>query len=201
MKLYYTPGACSLASHIVAAEAGLPLALERVDLRAKTTASGADFTQISAKGYVPVLELDNGEVLTEGTAVMQYLADLKPESGLAPAAGSMARYRLLEMLGYINSEIHKPFGALFNPAITPEAREGAIKLLSKRYALVEDVLGRSPYLLGEQFTAADAYLYTVTNWSGFLKVDLSAFPNVLAHQQRVGARPAVQAAQQAERGA
>lgn len=198
MKLFYTPGACSLASHIAATEAGLPLTLERVDLRSKTTETGRDFNSVSVKGYVPALELDSGEILTEGTAVMQYLADLKPESGLAPANGTLARYRLQEMLGFINSEVHKTYGAMFNPAMTPEARENAIKLLHKRYGYIEAILAHSPFLLGEQFTAADAYLYTVTNWANYLKVDLSAFPQVLAYQQRIAARPGVQAAHKAE---
>jgi glutathione S-transferase len=198
MKLYYSPGACSLAPHIVAHEAGIALALEKVNTKTKETAGGLDFRTINPKGYVPALELDSGEVLTEGPVISQYLADQKPASGLAPAAGTLARYRLQETLGYINSEIHKTYNALFSPAITPEARQEKIDYLAKRYSLLEPTLGKTAYLFGDTFTAADAYLFVVTNWSGMLKVDLSAFPNLLAFQKRVAARPAVQAAMAAE---
>jgi glutathione S-transferase len=198
MKLYYSPGACSLAPHIVAGEAGLALKLEKVDLRTKKTETGADFAAINPKGYVPALLLDDGELLTEGVAVSQYLADRKPESGLAPAAGSFARYRLQEMLTYINSELHKNYGPLFNPATAPELRAEKVAALQKRYALIETQLQGHSYLFGEQFTAADAYLFTVTSWAGKLKLDLSAYPNLAAFQARVAARPAVQAAMRAE---
>lgn len=198
MKLYYSPGACSLASHIVATEAGIALETEKVDLRAKTTASGRDFTTISEKGYVPALVLDDGEVLTEGPAIMQYLADVKPATGLAPAAGTMARYRLQEMLNYIGGELHKNYGPLFNPAVAPAMRDEKVAALHKRYALVEKQLQGRSYLFGEQFTAADAYLFVVTSWAGKLKVDLAAFPNLAAFQARVRARPAVAAAMKAE---
>jgi glutathione S-transferase len=198
MKLYYTPGACSLASHIVACEAGVDLQLEKVDLRTKTTADGTAFATINPKGYVPALRLDNGELLTEGTAIVQYLADRKPAAGIAPAAGSLDRYRLQEMLGYINSEIHKSFGPLFNPATTAEQRAERIAYVHKRYDLIEQQLGKHEYLVGDRFSAADAYLFTVTNWTGNLKVDMAKFPNVLAFQKRIAARPAVQAAMKAE---
>jgi glutathione S-transferase len=198
MKLYYSPGACSLAPHIVAHEAGITLALEKVSTKTKETETGRDFKAINPKGYVPALELDSGDVLTEGPVISQYLADLKPASGLAPAAGTLPRYRLQETMGYINSEIHKTYSALFNPAITPDARQEKIDYLARRYSLLEPTLGKSPYLFGDTFTAADAYLFVVTNWSGMLKVDLSAFPNLLAFQKRVAARPAVQAAMAAE---
>jgi len=198
MKLYYSPGACSLASHIVAEEAGLKFQLEKVDLRAKTTADGKDFTAVNPKGYVPALVLDDGEVLTEGPAVVQYLADRKPAVGLAPAAGTLARYHLQEMLNYIGGELHKNYGPLFNPATPQALRDEKVAALQKRYMLIEQQLRGRSFLFGEQFTAADAYLFTVTNWAGKLKVDLSAFPNLLAFQQRVLARPAVQAAMKAE---
>jgi len=198
MKLYYSPGACSLSPHIVALEAGIPLQLEKVDGSIKRTASGANFWQINSKGYVPVLELDSGERLTEGPAIVQYLADQKPASGLAPANGTLPRYRLQEMLGYINSEIHKSYSPLFKPD-TPEATRAERKeYLKRRYQFVEDVLAKQPFLLGDTFTAADAYLFTVTNWARHVELDLSGFPALLAFQKRVGERPAVHAAMEAE---
>lgn len=198
MKLYYAPGACSLSPHIVAHEAGIPLQLEKVDLKAKRTEHGDDFWQINPKGAVPCLVLDNGEVLTEGTAIGQYLADLKPASGIAPANGSMARYRLQEMLGYINSELHKTYSPLFNEATPAELRDDRTAYLHKRYALLEQRLAAHEWLVGEHFSVADAYLFTVTNWAKHVGVDLSSFPAVIAFQQRVAARPAVQAAMQSE---
>jgi glutathione S-transferase len=198
MKLYYSPGACSLSPHIVACEAGVALKLEKVDLQTKLTEGGADFTKVNPKGYVPALQLDNGEFLTEGPAIVQYLADQKPASQLAPAPGTLDRYRLQEMLTYINSEIHKSFGRLFNPSITEAVRAETITYLQKRYALIEQRLGGHKFLLGDQFTAADAYLFTVTNWADHLKVDLSQFPKLQAFQRAVAARPAVQQALRAE---
>lgn len=198
MKLYYSPAACSLSPHIVAREAGLPLTLDKVDTRTHRTADGRDFLAINPKGYVPVLELDDGERLTEGPAIVQYLADLRPEAGLAPPAGTLARARLQEMLGYINSELHKTYSPLFAPG-TPEAtRAERHAYLRKRYAVIEQTLARQPYLLGEAFSAADAYLFVVNRWAAFVDVDLSGFPALLAFQERVAARPAVQAALQAE---
>ncbi|MDE2308788.1 MAG: glutathione transferase GstA [Xanthomonadaceae bacterium] len=198
MKLYYSPGACSLSPHIVALEAGLPLQLEKVDGKAKRTASGADFWLVNPKGYVPVLELDSGEVLTEGPAIVQYLADQNPASKLAPANGTLPRYHLQEMLGYINSEIHKSYSPLFKPD-TPEATRAERKeYLARRYQFIESVLAKQPYLLGDTFTVADAYLFTVTNWSKHVELDLSTFPALLALQKRVAGRPAVQKAMQEE---
>jgi glutathione S-transferase len=198
MKLYYSPGACSLAPHIVAHELGLPLTLEKVDTKTKQTAGGADFTAINPKGYVPALQLDDGEVLTEGPVISQYLADLQPGAGLAPANGTLARYRLQEILGYINSEIHKSYSPLFNPATSAETREERLQYLRKRYGLIENRLKQSSFITGEQFTVADAYLFTVTNWARHVKLDLGDFPALQAYQQRIAARPAVQAAMQAE---
>ncbi len=198
MKLYYTPGACSLSPHIVALEAGIALQLEKVDGKAKRTESGADFWQVNPKGYVPALLLDNGELLTEGPAIVQYLADLKPESGLAPANGTLPRYRLQEMLGYINSELHKTYSPLFKPDTLADVRQERKDYLRKRYATLEPVLARQSWLLGEHFTAADAYLFTVTNWAKHVELDLSEFPALNAFQQRVAARPNVQAAMRAE---
>jgi glutathione S-transferase len=198
MKLYYSPGACSLSPHITAREAGLDLDLEKVDIRAKKTASGRDYFAINAKGYVPALELDDGQVLTEGPAIVQYLADQRPASGLAPAAGTIERYRLQEALGFINSELHKTYSPLFYPTTTPELRKDREDYLKKRYAVVEKQLARKDHLLGDRFTVADAYLFTVTNWSNFVKLDLSDFPLLLAFQKRVAERPAVRAAMTAE---
>jgi glutathione S-transferase len=198
MKLYFAPGACSLSPHIVAHEAGIPLTLVKVDTATKQLADGGDYWAVNPKGYVPALQLDNGEILTEGPAIVQYLADRKPEAGLVPAAGTFERYRVQEMLGYINSEIHKTYSPLFRPTTSPELRKDREEYLRKRYQLIEQKLAKGPYLFGEQFTIADAYLFTVTNWANFLKLDMSAFPNLLAFQGRVAARQAVQAAMTAE---
>ena len=197
MKLYYSPGACSLAPHIVAHEAGIPLELVRVDTKTRKTADGEDFLAINPKGYVPALRLDDGGILTEGPVVAQYLADRKPESGLMPAAGTLERYRVQEMMGFINSEIHKAYSPLFGP-IAPEAREERVQDLMKRYALVEKHLEGREWLAGDRFSPADAYLFVVTQWARYLKIDLAAFPNLLAFQKRVGDRPAVRAAMKAE---
>ena len=198
MKLYYFPGACSLSPHIVALEAGIPLQLEKTDIKTKLTESGADFGQINPKGYVPTLVLDNGEILTEGTAIVQYLADLKPESGLAPANGTLPRYRLQEMLGYINSELHKNYSPLFSPDTPKTARTERKAYLLRRYQLIENTLAKQPWLLGDHFTVADAYLFTITSWAGHVALDLSRFTALTAFQQRVASRPAVQAALEAE---
>lgn len=198
MKLYYLPGACSLAPHIVAREAGIDVELVKIDRATHQTAAGADFLSINPKGYVPALELDDGQVLTEGPVVAQYLADRKPAAGLAPANGTMERYRLQEALGYINSELHKTYGPLFNPKTSPELRQDREEYLRKCYALVEKWLSGRSFLVGDRFSVADAYLFTVTNWAKAVKLDLSAYPNLLAYQQRIAARPAVQAALNAE---
>jgi glutathione S-transferase len=199
MKLYYSPGACSLSPHIVANEAGIPLTLVKVDTRAKKTEDGRDFLEINPKGYVPAIELDNGELLTEGTAIVQYLADQKPDAKLAPPAdGTLARVRLQEMLGFINSEIHKTYSPLFNPATPQEVRDERQAYLKKRYALLDARLATQPYLFGEHFTVADAYLFVVTNWARPTKLDLSGFPNILAFQARVAERPKVREAMAAE---
>jgi glutathione S-transferase len=198
MKLFYSAGACSLSPNIVAHEAGIELRLQKVDTKTKTVVAEGDYLAINPKGYVPALELDNGEILTEGPAIVQYLADLKPASGLAPAAGTMARYRLQEMLGYINSEIHKTYSPLFKPDTPAETRAERQEYLLKRYALIDRQLQGRQYVFGDQFTAADAYLFTVTTWARAVKLDLSKFANLQAFQERVAARPAVKAAMQAE---
>lgn len=198
MKLYFSPGACSLSPHIVAREAGIALSLEKVDTKARRTESGRDYLQINPKGYVPALELEDGQVLTEGPAIVQYLADLKPDSGLAPANGTFERVRLQEMLGYINSELHKSYSPLFAPDTPQDIRHEREAYLRRRYVLVEERLAKQPFLLGERFTVADAYLFVVTNWSRVVKLDLSEFPALLEFQKRVAQRPAVQAAMAAE---
>lgn len=199
MKLYFAPGACSLSPHIVLHEAGIAAATEKVDLATGKTASGADYKRINPNGYVPALELDDGTVLTEGPAIVQYLADQRPESKLAPENGSIARYKLQEQLNFITSEIHKTFSPLFRPTTVPEARQASIDQLNRRYDRIEQQLADRQYLMGEQFTVADAYLFTVSNWGRFLKLDLlSTRPNLSAFMDRVAARPAVQTALKAE---
>lgn len=199
MKLYFAPGTCSLAPHVVAHEIGIALEIEKVNIKTdRRTASGKHLQEITPKEYVPVLELDDGEILTEGQVIAQYLADLKPEHGLAPPQGTFERYRLLELLGYINSELHKGYSPLFDPGNTSEQRTVHASQLRKRYALIEHILEKTPYLLGDSFSVADAYLFTVTNWARTAKLDVSDFPALAAFQQRVGQRPAVRAAMRAE---
>ena len=197
MKLYYSPAACSLAPHIALEESGLSHELVRVDLRTHKIANGIDFYAINPKGYVPVLELDNGERLTEVAVILQYIADRKP-GVLAPAYGTIERYRLNEWLNFIATEIHKQFGPLWH-AETPEATKATQRaLLGKRFDLVEKTLAKQPYLTGSTFTIADAYLFTVVSWSGTLGVDLTPWPALREFQARVAARPRVYAALKAE---
>lgn len=199
MKLFYTSGACSLSPHIVLREAGLSFELEKVDIRAKKTEHGADYFGVNPKGYVPALQLDEGGLLTEGPAIVQYLADKVPEKKLAPANGTLERYRLQELLNFISTELHKGYSPLFNPAFPEEGKQIYRERLGQRYKLVEGMLAaKGPYLLGENFTVADAYFFTVTNWAPTVKVNLESFPAVLAYQARVAARPSVQAAMKAE---
>lgn len=194
MKLYFAPGACPLASHIALAEAGLDYTLERVDLGSKRTAAGADFLAINPKGYVPALELKDGTVLTEGPAIVQFVADLAPDRQLAPAHGTLERYRLIEWLNFISAELHKSFSPLFRPAATPEAKEAARAALRQRLEWVAGQLDGRDYLLGTQFSVADAYLFTVLTWAGLVQFDLSPWPRLSAYMQRVSERPAVQRA-------
>lgn len=198
MKLYYAPGACSLAVHIVLREAGYDFELDRVDLAAKTTAGGEDYTQVNGKGYVPALRLDDGQVLTEAAVIVQYLADHKPASGLAPPAGGMARYRLMEWLNFIAAEIHKTLGALFNSQATPDWKADRIALFGRRAAWLEGQLAGRPYLMGADFSVADAYLFVVLRWCGLFQIDLGPWPLVRDYMTRVAERPAVQAALKAE---
>ena len=197
MKLYYSPGACSLASHIALQEAGAEFAIEKADLRAKTTESGADFLAINPRGAVPALALEGGDVLTEGVAIMQYVAD-NAASSTMPAQGSIARARLHEALNYVASEVHKTYSPFFRP-MSDEAKAAQTEVLNARLSVIETRLadGRD-YLTGAEYTPADGYFFTVTNWSGMLGHDLSAFPKVQALRARVAARPAVQAAMKAE---
>ena len=199
MKLFYTPGACSLSPHIVLKELDLPFEIEAVDLRTKTTAYGADFTTINPKGYVPALQLDDGEVLTEGVAIVQYLADKHAPGTLAPTSGTVERARLNGHLNFISAELHKAFSPLFNPTLAPEAREATLANLGRKLDVVDTALadGR-PYLTGPNFTIADAYLFAVLSWSPKLGVDLAGWPRLGEFSRGVVARKAVQAAMAAE---
>jgi len=194
MKLYFAPGACSLASHIALQEAGLDYALERVDLRSHTTELGEDFYRINPKGYVPALRLDSGDVLTEGVAILQYVADLAPQSSLAPAAGTMARYRLQEWLTYLSSELHKNYGPLFNPAITEDAKQAQLERIGSRLEFIAKSLEGRDFLMGEHFTVADAYLFVMLNWSRGKGPDLARWPTIGAYFERLRTRPGVHAA-------
>ena len=187
-----------MAPHIVAREAGIDLELIKVDIPAKKTAAGGDYWKINFKGYVPTLELDNGEELTEASVICQYLADQKAESGLAPKAGTMERYRLLEWLNFVAAEMHKQFGALFNPKYTPEMREVQLAVIGRRLKPLEEKLAGRQYLMGDRFSVADAYAFTVLNWHKPLKIDLSPWPNIKAYYERIGKRPKVQETMKAE---
>ena len=200
MKLYYSPGTCSLSPHIALLEAGLEFEPVLASTKTHKLQDGTDFYTINPKGYVPVLELDNGERLTEGPAIVQYVADQAPAKKLAPANGTMARYRLQEWLNFITSEVHKGYGPLFNPATPDEYKSIARGKLGERYRWLDSQLEGKNYLMGEDFSVADGYLYTVTNWASHVGVDLAPLKHLVAFMARVGARPAVQAAMQAERG-
>ncbi|MBF9232155.1 glutathione transferase GstA [Microvirga alba] len=198
MKLYFSPGACSLAPRIVACEAGLEIDYDKVNLKTQTTASGRDFTRINPKGYVPALALDNGEMLTEGVAIVQFLADQAPEKELMPPHGSMDRYRVQEWLGFISTEVHKNFWPLWKPTAPDTARQMAVESLHRRFAYIDRRLEGRSYLMGDRFTVADAYCFPVLNWSHFHKIDLAAYPHIVAFMNRVGARSGVREAFQAE---
>ena len=197
MKLYYSPGACSLSPHIVAREAGLPLTTVRVDTKNRKTESGDDYRAINPKGYVPLLELDNGVRLSEGPAIVQYLADLAPAAKLAPANGTFERYRLQEWLNFITSEIHKQFSPLFDGTMPEEAKEKFRNKLAGRFDLLAEQLKGRDYLMGS-FTVADAYLFTVLGWTRFTGPDLARWPVLQAYVDRVAARPQVQVAMKEE---
>jgi len=198
MKLYYAPGACSLSPHIVSREAGIPVELKKVNLKDKVVEGGGDFLKLNSKGYVPTLELDNGQVLTEGPAIVQYLADQKPESGLAPKAGSFERYRLQEWLNFITTEIHKGFSPLFKPNTPDEYKKIVRDNLAGRFEWLNQQLAGKEHLMGKTFTVADAYLFTVLTWTKPLHIDLAKWPNVAAFVARVAARPKVKEAMKAE---
>jgi glutathione S-transferase len=198
MKLYYSPGACSLSPHIALREAGLAFTPMLASTKTKKLADGTDYLALNPKGQVPMLELDNGERLTEGPAIVQYIADLAPASKLAPAAGTMARYRLMEWLNFITSELHKGFSPLFNPAVPAEAKPVFQAKLLERFTWVDQQLEGRDYLMGDTFTVADAYLYTVSRWGAFVGVDLSGLPRLAAFRERVEARPAVREALKTE---
>ncbi|HUN50293.1 MAG TPA: glutathione transferase GstA [Candidatus Sulfotelmatobacter sp.] len=198
MKLYFAPGACSLSPHIVLQESGAKFDTEQVDLKAKTTKSGADYRAVNPKGAVPALQLDDGQVLTEGSAIVQYIADKSPGAKLAPAAGSIERYRLQEWLNYVASEVHKGFSPLFNPK-TPDEYKAMVKdMLAARFDFLTGALKGKSYLLGEAFSVADAYLFTILNWTFPTKIDLGKWPVLKAYYDRIAARPAVQTAMKAE---
>lgn len=202
MKLYYALGTCSLSPHIVAREAGIPLDLERVDIRRTphVTETGGDFGEVNPNGYVPALKLDDGSVLTEGAAIVQYLADLKPDAGLAPPAGTLERSRLQSWLNFVGTELHKTYSPwLFHPEVGADAQTFARQKISERLGFVErHLVASGPFLMGERFTVADAYLFTIVGWSGFAKVDLSGLPHLTAFMDRVGAGPKVREAMRAE---
>ena len=194
MKLFISSGACSLSPHIVLLEAGLDFTTEKVDLRKKITAGGADYLAVNPKGYVPALDIGNGVVLTEGSAIVQYIADQVPGKQLAPPLGSLERYELMGWLNFIAAEIHKSFGPLFTAGASEDMKAGASANLVKRFTHIEQQLEGRDYLMGAQFSVADAYLFTVANWAGIVDFDLTPYPRLRALQARVGARPAVQQA-------
>lgn len=197
MKLFYSPGACSLSPHILLREAGLSFTPVRVDLKTHKTEDRADFYAISAKGYVPALQLDDGSMLTEGVAIDLWIADQAPAAGLAPREG-MDRYRMIELLTFIATELHKNMGGLFVPGLPDATRAMITQRLTARLGLIEQQLTGRTWLTGEQFTVADAYLFTVAGWAKWVKFDLSPWPQLGAYLARVAARPAVQAALKAE---
>jgi glutathione S-transferase len=194
MKLYYKPGACSLSPRIVLHEAGLAFDSEKVDLATKITETGADYRAVNVNGYVPALVLDSGETLTEGPAIVQYLADQVPEKRLAPPAGGVARYQLMSLLNFISTEVHKSFSPLFSPETPDQTRQAALDKLARRFDVAAQYLKDGPYLMGADFTVADAYLFTVLRWAAPMQIDLAPWPALRAYLDRVAARPAVQAA-------
>jgi glutathione S-transferase len=198
MKLYYSPGACSLSPHIVLRESGLAFEPVLASTKTHKLQDGTDYYGINPKGYVPLLELDSGERLSEGPVIVQYIADQVPAKKLAPAAGTMARYRLQEWLNFITSELHKGFSPLFNPAVPEDARPVFRKKLVERFSWVDSQLAGKSYLMGDEFSVADAYLFTVASWAPHVGVDITGLANLSAFSARMFARPAVQAAMKAE---
>ena len=198
MKLYYSPGACSLAPHIVLHEAGCEFEIERVDIPTKKTESGADFWEINPKGYVPALKLDDGDVLTEVAVILQYISDQNQAAHLAPKFGSVERYHLLEWLNFIATEVHKQIGALFNPKMTPEMKAVQLGVIERRMNALDKMLDGKQYLMGDDFSVADAYLFNIMLWAKKHNIDIAQWPNVSAVNARVGARAAVVEAMTAE---
>ncbi len=198
MKLYYAQGACSLSPHIALREAGMNVDLVKVDTKSKAMTGGGDYWQVNSKGYVPTLELDDGQRLTEGPAIVQYIADKAPAAKLAPANGTMDRYRLQEWLNFITTELHKQFGPMFNPATPAEMKEQLKTKIAGRFDWLEKQMQGKDYVMGSQFTVADGYLFTVLRWSGFVGIDLAKWPTLTSYVARVNARPGVQAALKAE---
>lgn len=198
MKLYYSPGTCSLSPHIALRAAGLPFDMVKVDLATRKTADGGDYTAVNPKGYVPTLQLDDGSMLTEGAAIVQYIADRAPASNLAPAANTMERYRLVEWINFLASEIHKGFSPLFNSKLSEETKTIAREALARRFDYLSTQLRDKPYLMGDTFTVADGYLFTVLGWSRMTNVDLSKWPVLTAYVERIAKLSAVREAMKAE---
>lgn len=198
MKLYYSPGACSLSPHIVACEAELPIQLVKVDLQSKRTDNGEDYYQINPNGYVPALVLDDGNKLTEGPAIVQYLADQAPDKELIPPAGAFRRYQLQQWLNFISTEIHKSFSPLFNPAAPDAVKQFATDSLTRRLETLSNYLSTHAFLLGEDFSVADAYLFVTLNWGQFVNIDISRLPALMSYKDKISARPAVQKAMKEE---
>jgi glutathione S-transferase len=201
MKLYFSPGACSLASNIAFHEAGLPVELVRVDTGAHKLKDGSDYYKINPKGYVPAIQLDDGQVFTEGAALLQYIGDLAPAANIIPKPGTLERFRANEWLTFVSSEIHKGFSPLFNPGLKDDAKAVLKAKLEKRFDGLDQHLATRKYLMGEQFTVADAYLYTVISWSNGVGIDLSKWKHLADYRQRVAERPQVKQALQAEKAA
>ncbi|TDB63085.1 glutathione transferase GstA [Photorhabdus khanii] len=198
MKLYYQPGTCSLSPHIILREAGLSFSVIKVDLKTKKTENGDDFLAVNPKGQVPTLLLDNNEILTEGSVIVQYIADQKPEKKLIAPAGTMERYHQLECLSYISSEIHKGYSPLFLPGTPDNYLPVAINYLLKKFHYIDEVLAKQPYIAGDNFTVADAYLFTVSNWAPLVQLDLSGLIHLKAYQEKIAERPNVRDALKAE---
>ena len=198
MKLYYGPGACSLAPHIVAREAGIELALDKIDWKNRVFESGEKLDEVNPKGYIPVIQLDDGSTFTETGTMIQYLADLKPDSKLAPAAGTQARYRLMEWINFVSTELHKGFGPLWRADNPQSVKDNAIAALNKRFAYLDAHFAKHAFLMGDAFTAVDAYLFTIVNWINFHQLSIATYPRLADFMARVAARPAVQAAMRAE---
>ena len=194
MKLYYAPGACSLSPHIAAREAGIDIELEKVDFATRKTENGEDFNHVNPKGYVPALRLDNGEVLTECQVIVQYIADQVPDKQLIPKKGSLERYRTEEWLSFIASEIHKTFGPLFRKDLPDEERKLVMEKIAKRFTYVNEYLEGKQFLMGEAFTVADGYLFTILTWTKPAGINLAAYPNIAGYMERIRVRPAVQTA-------